>query len=68
MTATASVNGYRSLSTTPLPNGGTYSIETLTGNESEHLVETFMTEPLEFSIIPAGVQRFSPSFFKGSYR
>ncbi|MCF8494559.1 MAG: hypothetical protein K9G65_04120 [Rickettsiaceae bacterium] len=66
MTATASVNGYRSLSTTPLPNGGTYSIETLTGNELGHLVETFMTEPLGFSIIPGGVQRFHLHFLKGA--
>ena len=66
MTATASVNGYRSLSTTPLPNGGTYSIETLTGNELGHLVETFMTDPLGFSIIPGGTQRFHLHFLKGA--
>ena len=66
MTATASVNGYRSLSTTPLPNGGTYSRETLTGNELGHLVETFMTDPLGFSIIPGGTQRFHLHFLKGA--
>ena len=66
MSMTASVNGYRSLSTTPLPNGGTYSIETLTGNELGHLVETFMTEPLGFSIIPGGTQRFHLHFLKGA--
>jgi len=66
LSATASVNGYRDLSTTPLPNGGTYSIETMTSNETGHLVESFITKELGFSIIPAGVQRFHLHFLKGA--
>jgi hypothetical protein len=36
----------------------------MTGNESAHLVESFITEELGFSIIPAGVQRFHLHFLK----
>lgn len=66
MSSTGSVAGYRDLSTTPLPNGGTYSTTTLTSNQQGVLVKQFITEELGFSIIPGGTQRFHMHFLKGA--
>jgi hypothetical protein len=66
LSSTGSVAGYRDLSTTPLPNGGTYSITSLTGNQQGVLVKQFITEELGFSIIPGGTQRFHMHFLKGA--
>ena len=66
LSATASVAGYRDLSTEPLPNGGTYSTTSLAGNETGKLVNAFITEPLGFSLIPGGTQRFHLHFIKGA--
>ncbi|CAB4153481.1 Collagen triple helix repeat [uncultured Caudovirales phage] len=64
MSSTGSVAGYRSLDTTPLPNGGTYSTTSLSGSQKGALVRQFITEPLGFSIIPGGTQRFHLHFLK----
>jgi hypothetical protein len=64
LSSTGSVAGYRDLSTTPLPNGGTYSTTTLTGNQQGVLVKQFITDELGFSIIPGGSQRFHLHFLK----
>lgn len=64
LNGTASVVGYKPLSTTPLPNGGTYSITSLSGSQQGALVQQFITEELGFSIIPGGTQRFHLHFLK----
>ena len=66
LSSTGSVAGYRDLSTTPLPNAGTYSITSLSGNQQGVLVKQFITEELGFSIIPGGTQRFHMHFLKGA--
>ena len=64
LNGTASVVGYKDLSTTPLPNGGTYSTTSLSGSQKGVLVNQFITDELGFSIIPGGTQRFHLHFLK----
>ena len=54
------------MSPIPIPNGGQTVVQTLAGDETNHLVSSYITEELGFAVIPGGSQRFHIHMLKGS--